>query len=395
MPAGWTTAGFDDSAWPAIPAANAAAYPVAPWNTLATPVVPQPNVISVASSAGFAAGDPIEIDPGTANQETDTIASVATGSLTLTNNLTIVHSAAAAVLDLSNSGTGVTVTPALANAHAVLAPVTSAGTGITFTPALTAAQPAGTTLTTAATNITGDANGNNGVGTDGSRADNFALTTASGGTTVGNAVTAVQGGERFQAITAHHPGNGDAVRARASPPSSTTRARPRTTGYFLSSDDTLNKIWYDGVYTAQTDAIPPGGVCSNATTCSNAPVILDGAKRDRRPWSGDLSVEGRTMFDSLGFGAGGSDYIKDSIAAFGSAPQANGSICGQISNWVAFPASPVTCQFYSATYSMYYVLEPGRVLPLLRRHLVRRVPVPGHEERARLQRRRPLTRRRA
>jgi alpha-L-rhamnosidase len=111
------------------------------------------------------------------------------------------------------------------------------------------------------------------------------------------------------------------------------------------------------VYTAQTDAIPAGGVCSNATTCRNAPVILDGAKRDRRPWSGDLSVEGRTMFDSLGFGANGSDYIKDSIAAFGSAPQASGSVCGQISNWVAFPASPVTCQFYSATYSMYYVLN--------------------------------------
>ncbi len=356
VPAGWTTAGFDDSAWPAIPAANAAAYPVAPWNTLTTPVVPQPNVISVASSVGFAAGDTIEIDPGTANQETDTIASVATGSLTLTNNLTIVHSTAAAVLDLSNSGTGVTFTPALANAHAVLTPVTSAGTGITFTPALTAAQPAGTTLTTAATNITGDANGNNGVGTDGSRADNFALTTASGGTTVGNAVTAVQGGERFQAIQLTTPGT--VTLSGLGITTEFDNAGPSAyNGYFLSNDVTLNKIWYDGVYTAQTDAIPAGGVCSNATTCSNAPVILDGAKRDRRPWSGDLSVEGRTMFDSLGFGANGSDYIKDSIAAFGSAPQASGSVCGQISNWVAFPASPVTCQFYSATYSMYYVLN--------------------------------------
>ena len=31
-------------------------------------------------------------------------------------------------------------------------------------------------------------------------------------------------------------------------------------------------------------------------------MILDGAKRDRRPWSGDLSVEGRNAFDSLGLG---------------------------------------------------------------------------------------------
>jgi alpha-L-rhamnosidase len=68
-------------------------------------------------------------------------------------------------------------------------------------------------------------------------------------------------------------------------------------------------------------------------------------------------VEGRTLFDSLGFGSVGSDYIKSSIQAFGSAPQSNGSICGQISNWVSFPTSPATCSFYSPTYSMYYVLN--------------------------------------
>ena len=356
VPAGWTTAGFNDSAWPAIPASDAAAYPVAPWNTLTSPDVPEPNVISVASSAGFATGDTVLIDPGTANQETDTIASVATGSLTLANSLTIVHGTGAAVLDQSSPGTGVTITPALTNPHAVLSSVTSAGTGITFTPALTTAQPAGTTLTTTSTSITGDANGNNGVGTDGSRADNFTLTTASGGTAVGNAVTAVQGGERFQAIQLTTPGT--VTLSGLGITTEFDNVGPSAyNGYFLSNDDTLNKIWYDGVYTAQTDAIPAGGVCSNATTCSTAPVILDGAKRDRRPWSGDLSVEGRTMFDSLGFGADGSDYIKDSIQAFGSAPQANGSICGQISNWIAFPASPATCSFYSPTYSMYYVLN--------------------------------------
>ena len=89
-------------------------------------------------------------------------------------------------------------------------------------------------------------------------------------------------------------------------------------GYFLSSDEQLNKIWYEGVYTNQTDGIPAGGVCSNATTCSQAPTILDGAKRDRRPWSGDLSVQNRSMADSLGFGADGSDYIRDTIGGFGS-----------------------------------------------------------------------------
>lgn len=355
-PANWNKTGFDDSAWPAIPAGDSAAYPVSPWNTLATPNVPQPDVVNVASSAGFAVGDAIAIDAGTANQETDTVASVATGSLTLVNDLTIVHASGAAVLDLSNPGTGVTFTPALANAHAVLSGVTSAGTGITFTPALTMAHAVGTPLTTSATRIAGDANGNNGVGTDRSRVDNFTLTTATGGTTIGNAVTAVQGGERFEAIQLTTPGtvtlSGLGITAKFN-----NADQSAYDGYFLSSDDTLNKIWYAGVYTAQTDAIPPGGVCGNATACSATSAILDGAKRDRRVWSGDLSVEGRTMFDSLGFGPNGSDYIKDSIAGYGSAPAANGSTCGQTSNWIPLPAGPVSCSFYSPTYSMYYVLD--------------------------------------
>ena len=205
-PAGWATAGFDDSAWPPVPAGDAAAYPVSPWNTLATPSVPQPDIISVASSAGFTAGDTVVIDPGTASQESAAVASVATGSLTLAANLAIVHTAGAAVLDQSSPGTGVTFTPALTSAHPVLRPIASAGTGITFTPALTQAHPSGTALTTVATSVTGDANGNNGVGTDGSRADNFTLPAAAGGTTIGNAVTAVQGGERFQAIQLTTPG---------------------------------------------------------------------------------------------------------------------------------------------------------------------------------------------
>src|SRR5262249_19660169 len=158
--------------------------------------------------------------------------------------------------------------------------------------------------------------------------DSFTLNAASGGTTVGNAVTAVQGGERFEAITLTTPGTVVLSNAGITAKFNNFGASSYD-GYFLSSDDTLNKIWYQGVYTNQTDGIPAGGVCSSATACSKAPTILDGAKRDRRPWSGDLSVEGRSMFDSLGFGADGSDYIKQTIAGFGSAPGSNKAICGQ------------------------------------------------------------------
>jgi alpha-L-rhamnosidase len=84
------------------------------------------------------------------------------------------------------------------------------------------------------------------------------------------------------------------------------------------------------------------------------PVILDGAKRDRRPWSGDLDLQGKTMFSSLGFGAKGSDYIKGSILLFGASQAANGSIFGHIQDWTRNPPSG---GFYSLSYSMYYVLN--------------------------------------
>ncbi len=56
-------------------------------------------------------------------------------------------------------------------------------------------------------------------------------------------------------------------------------------GWFLSSDDQLNRMWYAGAYTAQMDMVPVG-----VASCFTVPVIFDGAKRDRAIWSGDLMV---------------------------------------------------------------------------------------------------------
>ncbi|KAF1355416.1 Six-hairpin glycosidase-like protein [Delphinella strobiligena] len=74
-------------------------------------------------------------------------------------------------------------------------------------------------------------------------------------------------------------------------------------GYFYSSDDLLNRIWYAGVYTVQLCKIPYNSSVDhdwllntvswsqNATTSGgNATFLADGAKRDRNPWSGDLDV---------------------------------------------------------------------------------------------------------
>jgi alpha-L-rhamnosidase len=276
--------------------------------------------VKVASITGMAAGDTLRIDTG-GTTESVTVTNVGTQAtgITFTPALTFAHAAGAGVLDL---GTGVTLAAPLRSTHAADAPVT--GT----TPVLT-----------------GDRNGFNGVGVDPSRANSFTLTAPG---TVGNAPDQIQGGQRFQAITLTTPGTVEltsvGIHFRHPNASSDDYA-----GYFLSSDDALNRIWYQGAYTNDTDMVPIGAV-PNQTI----PVILDGAKRDRRPWIGDLLVQGRTAFDSLGFGAKGSDYIKSTIGAFGATQAANGSIFGHIGNWTVWPPMG---GFYSTSYSTYFVLD--------------------------------------
>lgn len=71
-----------------------------------------------------------------------------------------------------------------------------------------------------------------------------------------------QGGERFQVITLTSPGS---VVLRGAGINDIADRTPAANygGYFMSSDDELNKVWFSGAYTAQLDAVPknslPGG----------------------------------------------------------------------------------------------------------------------------------------
>jgi hypothetical protein len=82
-------------------------------------------------------------------------------------------------------------------------------------------------------------------------------------------------------------------------------------GYFSSSDDLLNKIWYAGAYTLQTNAIPPttgrrqvnpgwenDAYLDLGTTGST--IYVDGSKRDRTVWAGDLTVALPSILISTG-----------------------------------------------------------------------------------------------
>lgn len=72
-------------------------------------------------------------------------------------------------------------------------------------------------------------------------------------------------------------------------------------GYFHSNDDLINRIWYSGAYTLQTNAVPPNtgrefplvstGWKNDANLGTNgSSVFVDGSKRDRASWAGDLCI---------------------------------------------------------------------------------------------------------
>lgn len=73
------------------------------------------------------------------------------------------------------------------------------------------------------------------------------------------------------------------------------------TGWFQSSDEQLNQWWYDGIYTndlnidrLEVNTTDPREAASPSLL--GKLVLLDGAKRDRDPYAGDIAVSGRTLF---------------------------------------------------------------------------------------------------
>ncbi len=88
-------------------------------------------------------------------------------------------------------------------------------------------------------------------------------------------------------------------------------------GYFSCSDDLLNRIWYSGAYTLQTNAIPPatgrefpilGSGWMNDQNLdlgsTGSTIYVDGSKRDRTVWPGDLGIAVPSILVSTGDWAG-------------------------------------------------------------------------------------------
>lgn len=81
-------------------------------------------------------------------------------------------------------------------------------------------------------------------------------------------------------------------------------------GYFHCSDELLNRIWYSGAYTLQSNQVPvntgritrglTSGWLNNGTLGPGDTIIVDGAKRDRAVWPGDMGIAVPSTFVSLG-----------------------------------------------------------------------------------------------
>ena len=106
----------------------------------------------------------------------------------------------------------------------------------------------------------------------------------------------LRGGFRYLALFLKDAGsisfNSVSVNFTAAPLQQDLRAYQ---GWFLSSNDTLNKLWYSGAYTIQLDTIDPKtGECppvqpltpdsNNALIGVGNSLLVDGAKRDRLAW---------------------------------------------------------------------------------------------------------------
>jgi hypothetical protein len=241
---------------------------------------------------------------------------------------------------IRGAGSGITFSPALTSNAALGSTVSSPGTGVSFTPALTTAHAAGETISSVGTYV-------NDNGTQ------INLTVAGPATYTGG----LRGGFRFEAIELRSAGtvtlSGAGLNFKAYRATS-----DQYQGWFASSDDQLNRMWYAGAYTAQMDMVPVG-----VNACFQKPVIFDGAKRDRAIWSGDLMVSDPVALLSLG--ANAAPYVTGSIDAFIGLQAVTGRLtsavgfrgCGAFDYAVTYSAASamIAVQYYRYTGDTAYI----------------------------------------
>ncbi|KAK8230650.1 putative alpha-L-rhamnosidase B [Phyllosticta capitalensis] len=124
-------------------------------------------------------------------------------------------------------------------------------------------------------------------------------------------------------------------------------------GYFKSSDELLNRIWYAGAYTLQTNCAPvntgrvyplvPYGWRNDGLLGNGTTIIMDGAKRDRTVWPGDMGV----AVPAVAVSTGELESVKNALQVMYDHQAADGSL----------PESgPPLLQLESDTYHMWTMI---------------------------------------
>jgi hypothetical protein len=146
----------------------------------------------------------------------------------------------------------------------------------------------------------------------------------------------------------------DAVRLRYTPlPGYDLRDRATLfRGRFLSSDEGLNRIWYAGANTLHVNTIDPTQGIENGTETIGVGerVLVDGAKRDRLIWNGDLAITGRIAAVTTG----DDQAMRDSLRSIARTQRADGYLSGCSPNGLGGPA----CQNY-LEYHLWWLIGFG------------------------------------
>ncbi|KAG9848561.1 bacterial alpha-L-rhamnosidase domain-containing protein, partial [Aureobasidium melanogenum] len=135
-------------------------------------------------------------------------------------------------------------------------------------------------------------------------------------------------------------------------PSPTAEDLRNYTGFFHSDDELLNRIWYAGAYTIQGqinssvpgDTVAPWSWYANTTIANSSVVLVDGAKRDRLIWPGDMHVITPSLFVSTSDDAA----ITNSIDNLFSLQNTSGKL--------PYAGYPFKQDTYSATYHLYNLI---------------------------------------
>jgi len=99
---------------------------------------------------------------------------------------------------------------------------------------------------------------------------------------------------------------------------------PGNCGYFLSSDDLLNRAWFAGLHTIEMCTVRPstGGFAGKSKIGQGDWVLIDGAKRDRLIWTGDIGP----MAAAISVSNNNFEAVRDSLASLASSQARNGYI---------------------------------------------------------------------